>query len=470
MEQTANPGFGLRLPAFATGVRDSQRLRLATLTRLRWLSVAGQTAACAFVAWGLWWPYPVFWCLGLIAVSASLNVVLGLITPKSRRLSPGAAAAILTFDIVQPAMLMFITGGLHNPFSVFIMVPAVIASATQPPLTTVALGSLAVACVTVLAFWHLPLPWLPTGGFVLPTAYIGGLWFAIVTTLVFAAIYVYRVAAEGRTFADALTATELVLQREQHLNALDGLAAAAAHELGSPLATISLVAKEMGRTVPADDPQREDVELLIQQSDRCRDILARLSTLSTSSEEHMARLPATSLVEEVVMPHRNFGIAIEVVAKRDGVAEPVMRRNAAVSHGLGNIVENAVDFARTEVRVEVSWGENDIRIRVMDDGPGFPPEVIDRIGDPYMANRGTRGRNGGGGLGLGLFIAKTLLERSGARLEFANRPGGDSGAMATVIWSRTAFAAQAPDNHDESLSADSLDMRGWLHRTQPEQG
>jgi two-component system, sensor histidine kinase RegB len=448
MEQTASPGIALRLPAFATGVRESQRLRLATLTRLRWLSVAGQTAACVFVAWGLWWPYPVSWCLVLIAASAALNVALGLMSPKSRRLSPNAAAGILTFDIVQPAMLMFITGGLHNPFSVFIMVPVVIASATQPPLTTVGLGSLSVACVTVLAFWHLPLPWLPSGGFDLPPPYVGGLWFAIVTTLVFSAIYVYRVAAEGRTFADALAATELVLQREQHLNALDGLAAAAAHELGSPLATISLVAKEMGRIVPVDDPQREDVELLMQQSDRCRDILARLSTLSSSSEEHMARLPATSLVEEVAMPHRNFGIAVEVIAERDGVPEPVMRRNAAVSHGLGNIVENAVDFAKSRVTIEVAWAAGDIRIRVSDDGPGFPSEVLERIGDPYMAQRGSRGRNGGGGLGLGLFIAKTLLERSGARLEFRNsrEPGG--GAVVTVTWSRAAFAAQAPDNAD----------------------
>lgn len=449
IDQTSRAGFTLGLPPFVTTMRESQRLRLATLTKLRWLSVAGQTAACAFVAWGLWYPFPVAQCFALIALSAGLNVVLGMRYPRSRRLSPWAAVGVLTFDIVQPSGLLFLTGGIQNPFSVFLIVPVVMASATQPPLTTVGLAILSILAATFLAFFHLPLPWPEGVGLILPTSYVGGLWFAIVTTLVFSAIYVYRVAAEARALSDALGATELVLQREQHLSALDGLAAAAAHELGTPLATIALVAKEMGRLTPRGDPQREDVDLLIAQSERCRDILRRLTSLSSSSEEHLARLPLLSLVEEVSEPHRNFGVDISVEAGEQGAVEPVMRRNAGVVYGLGNIVENAVDFARSRVLIRVSWSERGVRLAILDDGPGFAPEVLARIGDPYMSNRESRDRQAGGGLGLGLFIAKTLLERSGAAIQFGNhREEFGPGAVVEIRWPHAAFTSPMPAPQD----------------------
>lgn len=442
-EQITRSGFSFALPGLDLPMHESQRLRLATLTRLRWLSVAGQTAACVFVAWALWYPYPVGICLALIAVSAALNVALGLTYPKSRRISSWAAVGILTFDILQPSALLYVTGGIQNPFAVFLIVPVLMASATQPPLTTIGLGILAVLAATLLAFFHLPLPWPAGVELMLPTSYVAGLWYAIVTTIVFSGIYVYRVAAESRALADALGATELVLQREQHLSALDGLAAAAAHELGSPLATIALVAKEMGRTTRADAPEREDVELLIQQSERCRDILRQLTSLSSSSEEHMARLPLLSLVEEISEPHRHFGIAVRVEASERGDAEPVMRRNAGVLYGLGNIVENAVDFAASEVVIQAGWTAKGVDLVVLDDGPGFAPEMLGRIGDPYMSRRENRERKAGGGLGLGLFIAKTLLERSGATITVTNRQDR-SGASVAIHWPREAFVSRTP--------------------------
>ncbi len=435
-----NQGSRVALPLFASALRESQRLRLATLTKLRWLSVAGQAAACIFVAWGLWFPFPVWACFGLIALSVVLNLFLSFNYPQSHRLSSRAAGLILTFDILQPSGLMFLTGGVQNPFSIFLIVPAMIAAATQPARTVVGLGLLAIASATALVFFHMPLPWSGAEPLLLPGAYLGGMWFALATTIVFSTFYIYRVAAEARALSDALGATELVLQREQHLSALDGLAAAAAHELGTPLATIALVAKEMGRTVPAGDPQREDVDLLIAQSQRCRDILRQLTSLSSSSEVHLARLPVTSLLDEVVAPHRGFGVAIRVNAHGGEEAEPVMRRNAGVLYGLGNIVENAVDFAQSEVTIECRWSAEDVRLTVMDDGSGFAPETLSRIGDPYMAQRDGGARESGGGLGLGLFIAKTLLERSGANIRFANRPEAERpGAVVEVVWPREAF-------------------------------
>ncbi|MCQ0988340.1 ActS/PrrB/RegB family redox-sensitive histidine kinase [Jiella marina] len=443
MEQRSRDILRLQLPAFVTNMRESQRLRLATLVRLRWLSVAGQTAACVFVAWGLWWPFPVFACLFLIGLSVVLNLFLTHRYPASRRLSSSAAFLVLTFDIVQPAGLLFLTGGIHNPFTVFLIVPAVIASATQPPLTVFAISGLAVLATTVLTYFHMPLPWPDEGLFGLPASYVGGLWFAIVTTLIFAAIYIYRVAAESRALADALAATELVLQREQHLSALDGLAAAAAHELGTPLSTISVIAKEMRRSVASSDVMREDIQLLAEQAERCRSILRRLTSLSSSSETHLANLSLLSLIDEVAEPHRNFGVDLRVeVVERVG-PEPTARRNAAVVYGLGNIVENAVDFAESLVFIRVGWSDTSIRVEVLDDGPGFPADILARIGDPYMSNREGREEGMGGGLGLGLFIAMTLLQRSGATVEIANRPGG-KGAMATIVWSRAAYVSNRP--------------------------
>ncbi|MEX6506341.1 ActS/PrrB/RegB family redox-sensitive histidine kinase [Jiella sp. M17.18] len=440
MDQATRSGLNLRLPAFVTMMRDSQRLRLATLVRLRWLSVAGQTAACVFVAWGLWWPFPIWACLGLIALSVALNTYLATQFPASHRLSPTIAAAVLTFDILQPSGLMYLTGGVDNPFMVFLVVPAIIASATQPPLTVVALSVLAVLSTTLLVFVHMPLPWPAGVPFSMPTSYVGGLWFAIVTTLVFSAIYIYRVAAEARALADALSATELVLQREQHLSALDGLAAAAAHELGTPLSTIALVAKEMNRAIPGDSAMREDVELLMAQSERCRAILRRLSSLSSSSEVYLAQLPLMSLIDEVAEPHRNFGVSVQVeVVERNG-PEPVSCRNAGIVYGLGNIVENAVDFARGAVILRAGWSAETVHIRILDDGPGFSPEILARIGDPYMSERDPDGQErAGGGLGLGVFIAKTLLERSGATIVFSNREDGP-GASVSVFWPYQTFA------------------------------
>ena len=429
-------------------MRESQRLRLATLIRLRWLSVAGQTTACVCVAWVLWWPFPIAPCFALIGLSVGLNVYLATRYSGSYRLSSNAALTVLTFDIVQPAGLLMLTGGIQNPFTVFLIVPAVIASATQPPVTVAVITAFAVAATTVLATLHMPLPWPEPEVLVLPQSYIGGLWFAIVATLVFAVIYIYRVAAESRTLADALAATELVLQREQHLSALDGLAAAAAHELGTPLSTIALVAKEMQRSVPKGQPVSEDVTLLVEQSERCRLILRRLSSLSSSSERHLASLSLMALIDEVAEPHRNFGVELDVEVIECIGSEPVAARNAAVISGVGNLVENAVDFAESSVVIRAGWNHAWVWIDVLDDGTGFPAAVLDRIGEPYMARRESRDQRSGGGLGLGLFIAVTLLQRSGAAVKIENRP--TKGAVASIMWPRAAYA----ENPREGRSAE----------------
>ncbi|WP_033838739.1 ActS/PrrB/RegB family redox-sensitive histidine kinase [Mesorhizobium loti] len=417
--------------------QQSQRLRLNTLIRLRWLAIVGQSVTVLVVAYGLKFPLPVSLCFALIACSAWMNLFLAFRFPAAHRLTPFAAFGILIFDSLQLAGLLYMTGGLTNPFSLLMTVPVVISATSLPLRLTALLGGLVMTAATLLVFIHLPLPWHEGAPLAMPFIYVAGMWMAVLSSIAFTAMYAFRVAAEARLLANALAATELVLQREQHLSALDGLAAAAAHELGTPLATITLVAKEMEKALGSDPKYGEDVKLLRSQSERCREILKRLTSLSSEGEAHLSRLPLTSLVEEVTAPHRDFGISIKLRPGDRTGPEPVGRRNPGVIYGLGNLVENAVDFARKSVTVRWSWDDAAVTFSIIDDGPGFPPEIIDRIGEPYMSTR--QGTEAGGGLGLGLFIAKTLLERSGAALDFRNSSGLGEGAVVQISWPRNVF-------------------------------
>ncbi|SSC68815.1 ActS/PrrB/RegB family redox-sensitive histidine kinase [Ciceribacter selenitireducens] len=418
---------------------SSRRLRLQTLVRLRWLAVAGQGATVLIVAFGLNFPLPLLTCAVLIGVLAAANFLLSVRFPPTYRLEPSAAFAVLGLDLLQLGAMLFITGGLANPFAPLICVPVIISFASQPLRHALALFALAMLLISALPFSPYPLPWYGGDAPTLQPVMQVGVWFAITSMMAFAAFYAYRVSQEATLLADALSATELVLQREKHLSQLDGLAAAAAHELGTPLATISLVAKEMERELGQDERFGEDVQLLRSQSERCRDILKRIATLPSESEEHMRRLPLSSLIEEVLAPHREFGIRIELVEKSQRATEPVGIRNAGILHGLGNLVENAVDFAREKVTVTVEHDVSKVAITIEDDGEGYAPDVLQRIGEPYVTTR--QRDDQAGGLGLGLFIAKTLLERSGARLRFENRGPDQPGARVEIVWPRHRMQA-----------------------------
>lgn len=416
--------------------QHSRNFRLQTLVRLRWLAIAGQTLTVLFVDLVLAFPLPVLQAAFLIGALAIANIMLTLWFPPTQRLGPKAALALLGFDLLQMAALLFITGGLANPFAPLICVPVIISFASQPLRHSLVLIAFALVCTTALALSPYQLPWYPGDTLRLQPVIRLGVWFSIASMMSFAAFYAYRVSNEATMLSDALAATELVLEREKHLSQLDGLAAAAAHELGTPLATISVIAKEMEREFGDDERLRDDVQLLRSQSERCRDILRRLTSLSAAGEEHMRRLPLSSMIEEVTAPHRQFGIEIAVVEKSDRSQEPVCARNAGILYGLGNLIENAVDYARSRVTLTAEHDADRVVITIEDDGAGYSPDILSRIGEPYMTRRAKEVERAGG-LGLGLFIAKTLLERSGARLRFENRDGAEPGARIRIEWPRT---------------------------------
>jgi two-component system sensor histidine kinase RegB len=418
-----------------------RHIRLDTILRLRWLAVLGQLAAIFIVAQGLEFNVEIVPCVSIIFLSAALNLGLQTAANPMQRLEPVQAAGLLALNIVELAGLLYFTGGLQNPFSFLFLAPVLISATALPARFTFGLGLLAVACASILFFFHFPLPWDSDDPLVLPPIYLVGVWLSIALAIGVTSLYSFQVTEEARKLADALAATELVLTREQHLTQLDGLAAAAAHELGTPLATIFLISRELEKTVK-DAGIAADLKTLREQTQRCRDILSKITQLSPTGApfDHMK---LSELIEEVVAPHRDFGVEIKVRIAVAAVAEPVGSRNPAILYGIGNIVENAVDFARTTVEVNAWWNRDTIELVISDDGPGIPPDILNRIGEPYLSRRRPQDDGGGErrGLGFGVFIARTLLERTGAKVSFTNRIFPDHGAVVQITWPRQRFEA-----------------------------
>ena len=419
---------------FAPGAGDSVRLR--TLTMIRWFAIAGQAAALMVVHFGFGYPLPLVPALAVVGASLLLNIVVMAIRPTPLRLGGFAATAFLAYDILQLAALLYLTGGLENPFSVLLLAPVAVSATILSVRSTIALCLLSIVSISLLAVAHYPLPWAE-GGFSVPRIYVLGIWSALAIGIMFFAIYTWRVAEEARRMSNALAASQLALAREQQLAALGGLAAAAAHELGSPLGTIAVVSGEIARELPADSPIADDIRLLISETARCRDILAELSDRSGADDDAspFARLPVHALVDAAAERHRDDRVAIKHDAgpgdsAGDGVSEPIALRRPEIVHGLGNLIQNAVQFARSTVEISTSWDRDIISVAIRDDGPGFPTGLLERLGEPYISMRA----DSRGHMGLGIFIARTLLLRSGAGVAFDNDPRG--GARVTVLWRR----------------------------------
>ena len=433
------------------------RVRLRTLSNLRWLAIGGQSAALFVVYFGLGYRMPLVYCGLAIAVSALLNLALALLYPATHRLTNREATIYLAYDVLQLAALLYLTGGIQNPFALMFLAPVVIAAATLNLGNTLILVAVALASVTVISFVHDPLPWAPGETFQMPRLYQGGIWASLVLGIGFTSIYAWRIASEVARMSAGLAATQLALSREHRLAALGALATAAAHELGTPLGTIAVVARELEHALPTGSSEVEDARLLREQAERCRAILARLANPEEAMLGATTRLPLGALLDDIAGGYRGEDVEIEIEIGKDNTDEqqPQVWRAPELLHGLGNIIENAADFAGSRVRVEASWDAARLRVSVEDDGPGFAPEIFERIGEPYITSRpgynalatgeiepsGTLDKREG--MGLGFFIAKTLLERTGGTVKAVNLP--DHGARVSVTWPRGVIdGEQAP--------------------------
>ncbi len=427
---------------------DGSRLRLQTIVRLRWVAVIGQLVTICGVYFGLGYDLPIGQSMTLIAASAWLNVYLAVIYPGRHRLGAWRATGVLAYDVLQLAGLLYLTGGIENPFTMLIVAPVVVSAATLPPRNTVLLGCIAALATFGLVYSYWPLPWVPGTVIELPYMYKVGILAAVNSSMLFLALYGWRLARESQMMSAALTATELVLAREQRLHALDGLAAAAAHELGTPLSTIVLTTKEMLREIPKGSQLAEDVTLLNDQAHRCREILQKLTRRPNMQDAMHSSMTVCELIDEAAQPHSQGTTKVVIAAYPfDGLTpearkEPVGERRPGVIYGLGNIIENAADFAESQVTIEARWGGDEVVVIITDDGPGFNPEIIDNLGEPYVTTRSLAADprpDEPTGLGLGFFIAKTLLERSGAQLTFENKHPPSHGAIVRISWPRAVF-------------------------------
>ena len=437
----------------------SDWVRLRTLILLRWMAIAGQLAAITVADRYYGMQLPLGLCYLAVGASIIANLISIFVFPENKRLSELEAMLTLLFDLSQLSFLLYLTGGLANPFALLILAPVTISASALELRTTIFLGSLSILFVTLTAFVHVPLRYADGSILSVPLLFEFGFWLSIVIGILFLGLYSRRVATEIRSMSDALLATQMALAREQKLTDLGGVVAAAAHELGTPLATIKLVSSEMMDEL-ADKPEMyEDAKLIRDQADRCRDILRSMGRVG-KDDLHLRSVPLAMLVKEAADPHQGRGKALEFAffpGPDGGERQPTVSRRPEVIHGLRNLVQNAVDFARTTVWVDGEWTPDTITIRIVDDGEGFPPQVIGRIGDPFVRSRRSvqdlARRPEYEGMGLGLFIAKTLLERTGAELTFANasdpfltpdeRPER-CGAIVEVVWPANRLA-QSPD-------------------------
>ena len=436
----------------------SDWVRLRTLILVRWVAIFGQISAIA-VAHRF---YDIALDLGLcfMAIGAAVitNLVATFVFPENRRLTDGEATATLLFDTAQIAVLLYLTGGLNNPFALLVLAPATIAATALQLRSTLFLGAATIAMITVVALVHRPLAMTDGTPILVPALFEFGFWLAIVIGVIFQGLYAGRVASEIHSMGEALLATQMALAREQKLTDLGGVVAAAAHELGTPLATIKLVSSELADELTDDPELKADAELIREQADRCRDILRSMGRAG-KDDLHLRRAPLGAVIREAAEPHADRGKTLHLNLE-DGSADeggqPVIHRRPEIIHGLRNLIQNAVDFARGNVWVDADWTDARIRLRIVDDGTGFPPHLLGRIGDPFMRRRRSeadlRKRPEYEGMGLGLFIAKTLLERTGADLTFTNardpfltaeEQPARSGAIVEVVWPRNRIEAEA---------------------------
>ena len=407
-------------------------IRAKTLINLRWIAVLGQTITCLVVEYFFGFQLP--WLEILLTVLALIisNIALYPRYSTNNRLGETATTVVIAADILQLALLIFFTGGLSNPFVVLFITPIAITVTSLPIRSTSILIFLTIIFITILGSFNYPLE-SNMLDLSVPPIFILGMWVSLFVTILFLTFYAGGLTDESRKISAALKVAENLLVKEKNLSSLDGLAAAAAHHLGTPLGTISLIANELKNDESINENAKKDLMILSEEVDKCKKILGSLGEKPSSDDDLITKIELQALLEELceLIKVKEIKFSINFNDNDPGMKEILLRRRSELLLGLSNIIENAADFASTTVELNVSKSGKFINLEINDDGKGFSNSILSRIGDPYVSSR-SKSSNNGDGLGLGFFISKTLLERLNISVQAYNKVHPEHGAVVLI--------------------------------------
>ena len=407
--------------------QDDISLKLRTLIFFNWIAIIGQSLA-VFVSYSIIEvDFNLFATISLIVLLLLLNIFLTLKFPITKALNFNEITIYLLFDLLQLIFLLYLTGGLTNPFCILILVPIVISSTYLDLKRTILICAASIISLSILLFFYVPISsnLINFNSDSFSREEIFSIWGALIITLIFMSSYCYRTASESRKAGKALRETQMALSNEEKVSALMSLTAAAVHELGTPLSTISVVSKELVGNVKKNDVNYDDLQLIQTQVKRCADILKRLRTTKfvRDSDEFLNEFTFTSLINEILEDYSNEKIEVSINADEIFSEKNItFSRVPEVIQSLSNIIDNAFKYAKNKIVINLKYAEKYIVVEIIDDGNGFSPEIYALLGEPYVRRSIDKEDKG---LGLGLFISKNLLSKSYGNIEFLNyKPNG----------------------------------------------
>ncbi len=413
---------------FSTLFRLGENLNLdrKTFVYLRWIAMIGQIIAINIVFFILRLEFPILLAFLVILIGVITNFYLqfGI---KTIRIKDFYASFFLVYDLIQLSLLLYLTGGISNPFSILMIVPAIVSSTFLSMGTTIILGALTIIFLFLLTIFHFPLPGIHENAFTFPKYYLSGFFISIIIGLIFLSYFGMRFSGETKKRSEALNKLQEILAKEYELESLGGQAAAAAHSLGTPLATISVVAKELKKELGNNKDYTKDIDLLISQTKRCSDILKKISKKQIKEDKFFSYVTLEDLLNEIIDSFKETSSKnIHLISKND-TNKIDIKRSPEIVYGLRNFIGNAVKFSKDKINIIINSNEKNVELIINDDGPGFPEDIVAVIGEPYIKSK-SQEVSSNSGLGLGTFLGKTLLERQFANLTFSkdNELGGAS--------------------------------------------
>jgi two-component system sensor histidine kinase RegB len=411
------------------------RITLETLINIRWIAVIGQFFTVSFVYYILKFQFPYFETLILVFLSVLVNIFLELNKSKFITINNYYATISIFYDLIQLILLLFMTGGLSNPFSILIIVPTTISVTYLSRGSSQFIVICSIIFSTVIAFYHMPLPTPQGGNLNLPKFYEFGVWLSLTIGIIFLGNYAYQLGRDNRVRAGALNKLEEELTNEKVINSVGGMAAAAVHELATPLATISLVGKELQKQLVNNNSTKDDINLLLNQASRCSSILKDIAERK-QQDQFISNVSPKELINEIIFSLENKLNKEITVVNKSFNERLKMSKKTEISYALRNFIENAIKFSKTKINIEINQQKKKTTIIIDDDGIGFDENIISRLGQPYVSSEKVKKNDQG--MGLGIFISKNLLERCSAKVTFHNKE--NTGAMIQIEWTNSQLA------------------------------